>query len=87
MDTTIIDTIATAVDTVASVAPLPVVIDPTEESGSILDFLISNWGELVIAAMAFIKVVVNITPTEADNKVFGWIDSLINMIISDRKKA
>jgi hypothetical protein len=87
MDTTIIDTMVACCDTVAAVTPLPVVIDPTEEPGSILDFLISNWGELLIAAMAFIKVVVNITPTEADNKVFGWVDSLINMIVADRKKA
>lgn len=52
-----------------------------------MDFIIANWGELLIGLLAFAKIVVNITPTEADNKVFGWIDSLINMIISDRKKA
>jgi hypothetical protein len=50
------------------------------------DFIIENWGELVIGALAFIKVVVNLTPTETDNQVFGWLDSLINMIISDRIK-
>ena len=52
-----------------------------------MDFIIANWGELLIGLLAFAKIVVNITPTEADNKVFGWIDSLINMMISDRKKA
>lgn len=50
------------------------------------DFIIENWGELVIGALAFIKVVVNLTPTETDNQVFGWLDSLINMIINDRIK-
>lgn len=50
------------------------------------DFILNNWGELLIAAMAFAKVIVNLTPTEADNKVFGWVDTLITVIISDRRK-
>ena len=45
------------------------------------------WAEIVLALMAFVKVVVNLTPTETDNKVFSWIDVLINAIVSDRRKA
>ena len=52
-----------------------------------MDFILDNWGELLIGAMAFIKVIVNLTPTEKDNMVFGWLDSLVNMIVADRKKA
>ena len=60
----------------------------TEAAGGGLgDFIAQNWGELVIGILAFAKIVVNLTPTETDNKIFGWIDSLINMIIADRKKA
>ena len=44
------------------------------------------WAEIVLALMAFVKVIVNLTPTEADNKVFGWIDTLINAIVADRRK-
>jgi hypothetical protein len=44
------------------------------------------WAEIVLALMAFVKVIVNLTPTEADNKVFGWLDVLINAIVSDRRK-
>ena len=44
------------------------------------------WAEIILALMAFVKVIVNLTPTEADNKVFGWLDVLINAIVSDRKK-
>ncbi len=44
------------------------------------------WAEILLALMAFVKVIVNLTPTEADNKVFGWIDVLINAIITDRRK-
>lgn len=56
------------------------------ESLSIMDFILANLGELIIGLLAFIKIVVNITPTEKDNKVFGKIDMIINMIISDKRK-
>jgi hypothetical protein len=52
-----------------------------------LVFISENWAELVLALLALVKVVVNLTPTEQDNKVFGYIDVLINLIISDRKKT
>jgi hypothetical protein len=44
------------------------------------------WAEIILALMAFVKVIVNLTPTEADNKVFGWLDTLINAIVNDRRK-
>lgn len=51
-----------------------------------MDFIVENAWPLVLGLMAFAKLVVNLTPTEKDNKVFGWIDVLINAIIPDRKK-
>jgi len=50
-------------------------------------FLIQNWGELLIAFMALAKVVVNLTPTMKDNKVFGWLDTFISSIVSDRRSG
>ena len=52
-----------------------------------LDFLIQNWAELLIAVMAFAKVVVNLTPTETDNQIFGYIDLLITAVTGDRRKG
>jgi hypothetical protein len=52
-----------------------------------LVFISENWAELVLALLALVKVVVNLTPTEQDNKVFGYIGVLINLIISDRRKT
>ena len=49
-------------------------------------FFLDNWGELLIALLAFCKVVVNLTPTDSDNKVFGYVDTLINAIVTDRIK-
>jgi hypothetical protein len=51
-----------------------------------IDFILANWAELVLALMAFAKVVVNLTPTEADNAVFGYVDLLITAITGDRRK-
>lgn len=50
------------------------------------DFLIENWMPLIVALMAFAKVVVNLTPTESDNQVFGIIDTIINALVPDRRK-
>tara|TARA_Y100000592_G_C5468651_1_gene318137 strand:+ start:1063 stop:1239 length:177 start_codon:yes stop_codon:yes gene_type:complete len=50
------------------------------------DFLFHNWGEIAIALLALVKVIVNLTPTEKDNQVFGYLDTLVNMVIADKKK-
>ena len=50
-------------------------------------FITQNWGELTLGLLAFIKLVVNLTPTEKDNQIFGYLDVLINLIIADRKKT
>ena len=50
------------------------------------EFLIDNWAELLLALMAFVKVVVNLTPTDTDNQVFGYVDLLITAITAYRRK-
>ncbi len=51
-----------------------------------VDFITENWVPLIIGIMAFAKVVVNLTPSERDNQVFGYIDVLITAITGDRRK-
>ncbi len=51
-----------------------------------IDFIQSNFLELLIAVMALIKVVVNLTPTETDNNVFQWVDKIINVFIPNYNK-
>ena len=88
MYTTLIDTIPAVIDTVTAVVADPeVVMDAVEEGSAVWNFIVTNVGELAIGMLAFIKIIVNLTPTEKDNQVFGWLDNLINMIIADRKKA
>jgi|TARA_R100000329_G_scaffold5253_2_gene6880 hypothetical protein len=52
-----------------------------------MEFLQTNWLVLLIAFMSFLKVIVNLTPTDNDNKIFGWIDSVFNAIIPNYKKG
>jgi len=91
IDTIVIvaDTAAACCDTVVSVAEevaggSPAVV---EEAFSWGDFFMENWLQLTIAFAAFLKVVVNLTPTEKDNKIFGLIDTLITNLVPDRRKA
>jgi len=51
-----------------------------------IDFILQNWAALLIGALAAAKVVVNLTPTETDNKVFGYLDLLITAITGDRRR-
>ena len=50
-----------------------------------MNFILENWSELILALMVVAKVVVNMTPTDKDNKVFAYVDDFINYIIKDRK--
>lgn len=51
-----------------------------------IEFISENWAELIIGLLAFIKIIVNLTPTETDNQIFGKIDSLINWFVKDKIK-
>jgi len=51
-----------------------------------MDFLFDNWAELLLAAMAFAKVVVNLTPSVNDNRVFSYIDLLVDALVANNTK-
>lgn len=51
-----------------------------------MDFILEYYVELLIAALAFAKVIVNLTPTEKDNMVFGYLDLIITTLTGDRRK-
>lgn len=52
----------------------------------ILDFAKDNWGELTIAALALVKVIVRLTPTLKDDQVFGLLDKLVESLVPNLKK-
>lgn len=51
-----------------------------------MEFILNNWAELVLAAMAFAKVVVNLTPSVNDNRVFSYLDLLVDAIVTNNTK-
>ena len=52
-----------------------------------IEFLKENWMPLLLALMGFMKVVVNLTPSEKDNKIFAWLDGFIDFFIPNLKKG
>jgi len=42
--------------------------------------------ELVLALMAFLKVVVNLVPSDKPREVFGILDKIVNALVPDRLK-
>jgi hypothetical protein len=51
-----------------------------------MEFLLENWAELLLAFLVFAKVVVNLTPSIKDDRVFTYIDLLVNAIIANNTK-
>tara|TARA_R100000458_G_C8089486_1_gene120815 strand:+ start:417 stop:590 length:174 start_codon:yes stop_codon:yes gene_type:complete len=51
-----------------------------------MSFIIENWIELLIGLMAFLKIIVNLTPSDKDNGVFALVDTIINAIIPNKNK-
>ena len=72
-------TIIRAVD--ATTVPDPATPTPV----GIVDFLRNNVAVLTLALLTFFKVIVNLTPTESDNKIFGLLDNFINWIVPNFK--
>jgi hypothetical protein len=51
-----------------------------------MEFFLDNWAELLLAFLVFAKVVVNLTPSIKDDRVFTYIDLLVNAIIANNTK-
>lgn len=51
----------------------------------VLSFLTANGAELLLAILAVAKIIVRLTPSTKDNKVFGYIDDLISFFIKNNE--
>ena len=51
----------------------------------IMNFLLANGAELLLAILAVARIVVRITPSITDNKVFGYLDDFIKNNDSKKK--
>ena len=48
-----------------------------------LEFLAANWAELLLATLGLAKVIVNLTPNLEDNRVFSYIDTIVDAVITN----
>jgi hypothetical protein len=51
------------------------------------NFLLDNWGALLMGILGFIDLVARLTPTEKDNSIVNFLMTLINAIIPNFKKG
>ncbi|MGV8094528.1 MAG: hypothetical protein AB2L24_21955 [Mangrovibacterium sp.] len=68
----------------------PVVQVPSEDPELIFDLttlLSDKWIYVILILLGVIKIIVNLTPTEKDNKIFAPIDAFFDWIIPNRRKG
>jgi len=50
-----------------------------------MDFILENWAELVLGLLAFIKIVVRLTPGVKDDAIFNYLDKVIDFILPNNE--
>lgn len=53
-----------------------------------MEWIFENWAPLLLAALAFVDVIVSLTPSKKDDVVLGYFRLIINAItgVNKRKK-
>ena len=51
-----------------------------------MEFLVSNWSEIALAAISFFGTWTGITDSEKDDKVYDVLSRILNAIIFGRSK-
>jgi len=75
-----LDTIVAAVDTVTTTIIDPVTVDP------MTPWYVDHYVELIFIALAAVKAVLNLVPSDKPRQIFGYIDTFIGLIFKDRRK-
>ena len=78
-----LDTIVAAIDTVTAtiVDPIdPIILDP------MTPWYVEHYVELIFIALAAVKAVLNLVPSDKPRQIFGYIDTFIGLIFKDRRK-
>lgn len=51
------------------------------------DFIKENWVALLFGLLAFVEVIVRLTPTTKDDTVLEWIKKILDVFIPNRAKG
>lgn len=60
---------------------------PGEAEKTFLDIIKENWGSLLLGLLAFVELLVRLTPTEKDNSILNMIIKFLNVLIPNLKKG
>lgn len=83
------DTLALALPPAHLVTPgsgEPVAEVPEAAVNPLWDFLKKNWEQLLLGFLALFEIVVRLTPTEKDNNLLRWLQSILDALIPNRAK-
>ena len=61
-------------------------LEAPEQAVSVLGLIRDNAAELLLAALALVKIIVRITPTVKDDEVFAKLDKFIEWILPNITK-
>lgn len=51
-----------------------------------MDILINSWAEILLGLIAFVDIIVSLTPTKKDDRILGYIRIVINALAGKRRK-
>jgi hypothetical protein len=51
-----------------------------------MDIFFENWAEIILALLAFVDIVVSLTPTDKDDRALGYIRIIVEALAGKRKK-
>lgn len=51
-----------------------------------IDILITHWSVVLLGLVAFLDILVSLTPSKKDDKVVGYLKILINAFTARKKK-
>jgi hypothetical protein len=52
-----------------------------------MDFILENWEAILVAIMVALRAIFSLMPSDAPAvKVFGWLDTLITMLVGGDKR-
>jgi hypothetical protein len=60
---------------------------PGEAEKTFLDILKENWGALLLGFLAFVEILVRLTPSEKDNSILNMIIKFLNVLLPNLKKG
>lgn len=60
---------------------------PTENATGVVEFFKQNWQEILFGLLAFLEIIVRLTPSKKDNSILNIAIKIIEAILPNLKKG